>query len=434
MKKMRTLLSVLLAIVMLLSATAALAEYKVDTLNVKIWDNNQLAGLQEIADLWTEQSGVKVNIEVVDWNNYWTLLEAGATGGDMPDVFWMHSNSAEMYMSANMLLDLTDYIANSEVVDLDNYYADITALYSKDGKNYAVPKDHDTIALLYNKAIFDQYGVDYPTDDWTWEDYKAAAEAITTASGGTVYGGACNTGNNQDTFYNIIYDFGGYVISDDKKSSGWDNENTIKAFEFMSTLFNTADNPNSAWAPQPMVAESGKDRLFLNGIIAMDTEGSWMIRTFYDDDNHENYAWAMLPYWDVNGNGACDPEERVSIYNGLGWTASAKVADPDAAWGLIEWFSTHEMQVKQSELGVTMAGYIGDSEPFMTSAFPGMDISAFLKMETEGRLVFRPYSKYTTRWEDDATRDLVTIWNDPTTMNDVLTKMAADMNNWLAQE
>ncbi|MBR1561054.1 MAG: sugar ABC transporter substrate-binding protein [Clostridia bacterium] len=431
MKIRKILVACALVMTLVVASVSALAA---DALDVKIWDNNQLAGLQEIADLWTEQSGIPVNIQVVNWDNYWTLLEAGASGGDMPDVFWMHSNNAEMYMSAQKLLDLTDYIANSEVVDMDNYYADINALYSKDGKNYAVAKDHDTIALLYNKAIFDQYGVDYPTDDWTWEDYKAAAEAITEASGGTVYGGAVNTNNNQDSFYNIIYDFGGYVISDDKKSSGWDNENTIKAFEFMTTLMNTPDNPNSAWAPQTLLAESGKNVLFENGKIAMDTEGSWMIREFYDYEGSENFAWAMLPYWDANGNGQSDEGERVSIYNGLGWAASADVADPDAAWSLIEWFSSHEMQVKQSELGVTMAGYIGDSEPFMTSAFPGMDISAFLKMETEGTLVFRPYSKYTSRWEDDATRDLVTIWNDPSTMNDVLTKMAADMNNWLAQE
>ena len=433
MRKLGTLLAVLLAVAMLLSTTA-LADYSVDTIQVKIWDNNQLAGLQEIADLWTEQSGVKVDIQVVDWNNYWTLLEAGASGGDMPDVFWMHSNNAEMYMAAGKLLDLTDYIAGSEVVDLNNYYADITALYTKDGKNYAVAKDHDTIALAYHKDIFDKYGVDYPTDDWTWEDYKAAAEKITEASGGEVYGGACNTGNNQDTFYNIIYDFGGYVISDDKKSSGWDNENTIKAFEFMATMMNTDENPNSAWAPQALLAESGKNVLFENGKIAMDTEGSWMIREFYDYEGSENFAWAMLPYWDQNGNGQCDEGERVSIYNGLGWAASADVADPQAAWDLIEWFSREDMQLKQSELGVTMAGYIGCSDAFITNAFPGMDISAFLKMETEGTLVFRPYSKYTSRWEDEATQGLVTLWNDPSTLNDVLTGLANSMNGWLAQE
>ncbi|MBQ6121179.1 MAG: extracellular solute-binding protein, partial [Clostridia bacterium] len=175
MKNVKVLLSVLLALAMLIGATAAFAEdFSVDTLEVKIWDNNQLAGLQQIADEWTAQSGVKVNIQVVDWGNYWTLLEAGASGGDMPDVFWMHSNNAEMYMNAHKLLDLTDYIAASDVVNLENYYQGITDLYSKDGRNYAVAKDHDTIALLYNKALFDQYGVEYPNDDWTWEDYKAA--------------------------------------------------------------------------------------------------------------------------------------------------------------------------------------------------------------------------------------------------------------------
>ncbi|MGN0294276.1 MAG: sugar ABC transporter substrate-binding protein, partial [Lachnospiraceae bacterium] len=74
------------------------AEYTVDELTVSIWDNNQLDGLQKIADKWTETSGVKVKINVVTWDNYWTLLEAGAQGGEMPDVFWMHSNTAQMYM------------------------------------------------------------------------------------------------------------------------------------------------------------------------------------------------------------------------------------------------------------------------------------------------------------------------------------------------
>ena len=51
-----------------------------DEIKVNIWDSNQQDGLQQIADKWTEKSGIKVSIEVVDWNNYWTLLEAGAQG------------------------------------------------------------------------------------------------------------------------------------------------------------------------------------------------------------------------------------------------------------------------------------------------------------------------------------------------------------------
>ena len=428
MKTMKTLLACALVLTMLLTTCAAFADgFSASVLEVKIWDNNQLAGLQQIADEWTAQSGVKVNIQVVDWDNYWTLLEAGASGGQMPDVFWMHSNNAQMYMGANKLLDLTDYIAASDVVSLDNYYDGITELYSLNGRNYAVAKDHDTIALLYNKALFDKYSVAYPTDEWTWDDYKAAAEAITEASGGDVYGAACNTTNDQDGYFNIIYDFGGYVISDDHKSSGWDNENTLKAMEFVGSLM------DKAWAPQQLVAENGTDTLFNNRKVAMISQGSWMINSFYTYEGSEDYAWAVLPYADVNGNGQVDEGERVSIYNGLGWSASADVKDPAAAWSLIEWFSSKEMQLKQAELGVTMAGYIGASDAFI-NAFPGMDVSAFLKMETEGTLVFRPYSKYTSRWADQYQRQLVEAWNNPAVMNDVLYSLAGQMNALLVQE
>ena len=428
MKNVKVLLSALLALAMLLGMTGAMAEgFSVDTLEVKIWDNNQLAGLQKIADLWTEKTGVKVNIQVVDWGNYWTLLEAGASGGDMPDVFWMHSNNAQMYMAAHKLLDLTDYIAASDVVNLDNYYEGVTALYSLDGRNYAVAKDHDTIALLYNKALFDKYGVAYPNDTWTWDDYKATAEAITEASGGDVYGAILDASSNQDGYYNIIYDYGGYVISDDKKTSGWDDENTLKAMDFVASML------DKALAPQALTSENGTDVLFKNNKGAMCTMGSWMINSFYTADNKDDFAWEVLPYYDANGNGQADEGERVSIYNGLGWAASADTKDPAAAWSLIEWFSSEEMQLMQSEEGVTMAGYIGASEAFM-NAFPGMDISAFLKMETEGTLIFRPYSKYTSRWESQSQQDLVTAWNDPAQMEGICRKIAGDMNAQLAQE
>lgn len=423
MQFVKKIAALVAALCLVLTVSAASAE----VLEVKIWDNVQLEGLQTIADLWTEQSGIDVNIQVVTWDEYWTLLEAGATGGSLPDVFWMHSNSAQMYMENDMLLDLTDYIAKSDAVKMENYYPGISELYSLNGKQYAMAKDHDTIALIYNKAIFDKCGVEYPNDSWTWDDYYAAAKAITEAGKGEFYGAAMNTTNDQDGWFNIVYDFGGYVISEDKKSSGWDNENTKAAMEFVGKLC------SDAFAPQPLVAENGTDGLFKNGIAAMITQGSWMINSFYTDDNAADYAWAVLPYHDGNANGVVDEGERCSIYNGLGWAAASNAKNPDACWSLIEWFSSEAMQLKQSELGVTMAGYIGASDAF-AGAFPGMNIDAFLKMESEGTLVFRPYSKYTTRWSDQYQKGLVAAWNDPTQMNSILDKLAADMNAQLKQE
>ncbi|MDY6325009.1 MAG: sugar ABC transporter substrate-binding protein [Catonella sp.] len=376
-------------------------------IKVNIWDNNQKAGLQKIADEWSEESGIKVTIEVVDWDNYWTLLEAGASGGEMPDVFWMHSNTAQMYMENGILLDLTDYI-NKDGIKSDDYYEGIWNLYQSNGKQYALPKDHDTIALLYNKAIFDKYGVDYPTDNWTWDDMYNAAEKITTASNGDVYGMAMNTSNNQDGWYNLVYDYGGQVITDDHKGTTIGSDEGKAGMEMVRKLLTQG-------APQATVAETGTDQLFMSGKAAMITQGSWMINSFYTAENHADYAWAMLPYADTNGNGQCDKGERYSAYNGLGWAANANVADPDACYSLIKYFCTEKGQKEQAELGVTMGGMKGVSDAF-ANAFDGMDVSAFTKAEEEGDLFFRPYTRKTTVWEDAIQQKgaFLDAWQNPT--------------------
>ena len=376
-------------LVMAMAGTA----FAAGEIQVNIWDNNQLAGLQEIADAWSEESGVDVTINVVDWDNYWTLLEAGASGGQMPDVFWMHSNTAQMYMENDLILPLDDYIAADDAINLDNYYEGIVELYKSNGVQYALPKDHDTIALLYNKAIFDKYGVEYPTDDWSWDDVLAAATAITEAGKDDgVYGYAINTSNNQDGWYNIVYDYGAQIITDEHKGTTIGSDEAKAGMEMLRKILEVA-------APQTTVAETGTDSLFQSGLVGMITQGSWMINSFYKAENHDDYAWALIPYADVNGNGQCDEGERWSCYNGLGWAASHAVEDPDACYSLISWFCNEENQIKQAELGVTMAGMKSVSEQF-ADAFPGMDVSAFTKAETDAKLYFRPYTRNTTVWED----------------------------------
>ena len=365
---------------------------KAKAITVNIWDSNQQKGIQEIADKWTETSGVKVNVEVVDWDNYWTLLEAGASGGTMPDVFWMHSNTAQMYMENDILLDLTDYIAKDSSVDMSKFYEGVKNLYTRsDGKVFALPKDHDTIALLYNKAIFDKYGVEYPTDEWTWEDMYEAAKKITEGSNGEVYGMAMNTSNNQDGWYNLIYSYGGNVVGEDHKSTKIGSDEAKAGMEMMRKLLTVG-------APQSVVAETGTDSLFQSGKVGMITQGSWMINAFYTAENHADYYWSLLPYADVNGNGTCEKEERWSAYNGLGWAASAATKDPESCYSLISYFCSEEGQKMQAEKGVTMGGMTGVSDAF-ANAFDGMDISAFLKAE-EYSLYFRPYTRNTTVWED----------------------------------
>lgn len=387
-------------------------------LSVSIWDANQEPGIKEILADFTEETGIKTKLSVVKWEEYWTMLEAGAQGGSLPDVFWMHSNESERYMSNDMLLDLTDKIAESDKIDPENYPEDIWGLYTYDDKYFAVPKDVDTIALWYNKAMFDEAGLAYPTADWTWDDVTEAAKKLTKEDG-SQYGLALRNDNNQAGYYNLIYDNGGYIISDDKTKSGWDDPKTIETMEMLEGWIKDGVMP-----PLEVMAENGEDVLFQSGKVAMVPQGSWMVAAYRDNEyTAENCDLVELPKSATTGR-------RVSLYNGLGWAAAANGEHTEEAWKLIEYLGSEEAQKKQAELGVTMSAYNGTSDAWAKSA--AFNLQAYINMMED--MEIRPYSKTTVTWENEDNEILKGVYLGEKSMKDACKEMAEQMNEKLAEE
>lgn len=387
-------------------------------LSISIWDTNQEPGINEILADFTEETGIKTKLTVVKWDEYWTMLEAGAQGGSLPDVFWMHSNESERYMSNDMLLDLTDKIAESDVIDPANYPEDIWGLYTHEDKYYAVPKDVDTIALWYNKTMFDEAEMEYPTADWTWDDMFEAAKKLT-KDDGSQYGLALRNDNNQAGYYNMIYDNGGFVINDDKTESGWDDPKTIEAMEQVEEFIKAGVMPS-----METMSENGEDVLFQSGKVAMVLQGSWMLATYRDNEyTAENCDCVELPK-------SATTDRRVSIYNGLGWAASASGSNTENAWKLIEYLGSEAAQKKQAELGVTMSAYTGTSDAWADSA--DFNLEAYLNMMDD--MVIRPYSKSTVTWENEDNEILKEVYTGNKSMADACKEMADQMNEKLAEE
>lgn len=387
-------------------------------LSISIWDTNQEPGINEILADFTEETGIKTKLTVVKWDEYWTMLEAGAQGGSLPDVFWMHSNESERYMSNDMLLDLTDKIAESDVIDPANYPEDIWGLYTHEDKYYAVPKDVDTIALWYNKTMFDEAEMEYPTADWTWDDMFEAAKKLT-KDDGSQYGLALRNDNNQAGYYNMIYDNGGFVINDDKTESGWDDPKTIEAMEQVEEFIKAGVMPS-----METMSENGEDVLFQSGKVAMVLQGSWMLAAYRDNEyTAENCDCVELPK-------SATTDRRVSIYNGLGWAASASGSNTENAWKLIEYLGSEAAQKKQAELGVTMSAYTGTSDAWADSE--DFNLEAYLNMMDD--MVIRPYSKSTVTWENEDNEILKEVYTGDKSMADACKEMADQMNEKLAEE
>lgn len=390
-----------------------------EKLVLAMWDKNQLDGIQEIVNDFTDKTGIDVDIQVTPWDQYWTMLEAGATGGALPDVFWMHSNEFNKYAQYEMLLDLTDKIDSSELVDLSKYPEEIVKIYNYEGKQFAVPKDIDTIALWYNKTMFDETGIEYPNENWTWDDFRDACKKLTKEDG-SQFGYALKPTNNQDGWYNPVYSMGGSVISEDKKESKMNDPNTIKALELITGIVRDGSTP-----AYEVMTENNPEALFEAGKVAMITQGSWMLAELCNNDYVKaNCDISVLPKDASTGN-------RISIYNGLGWVASENTSNPDEAWQLIEYLGSEEAQQKQSDLGVVISAYEGTTENWV-NAYPDFKLQAYL--DVMDNLVIRPYSKTTITWEDMISENLIDVWTGKAEVKDKCNDITNKMNDILSEE
>ena len=253
----------LLTLAVLLTAIpCAFAEENV-TLTFAFWDTNQEPGMKAIAEAYmAEHPNVTIECQVTPWGEYWTKLEAGALGGSMPDVFWMHSNQFFKYVTANTLLSLDDLD-----YDYAPYPEGVTSLYTYEGTHYAIPKDYDTIALVYNKEIFDAAGEPYPDDTWDWAKFLEVAKKLTDPDKG-IYGfGAPN--DRQSGYLNLIYQNGGFAFEDGK--SGYDLPETKEAVQFWVDLqLKEGVSPS-----QSSFVDMGVDDQMQAGKLAMCFTGSW---------------------------------------------------------------------------------------------------------------------------------------------------------------
>src|SRR5690606_14933487 len=101
-------------------------------------------------------------------DGYGTKLTTSLAAGQAPDVFLIGEGDYFKYVDKGVVEPLDEYLKNDSSFSLDIFQKDLIENMNINGKQYYLPKDFNPLALWYNKRMFDEAQIPYPTDDWTW--------------------------------------------------------------------------------------------------------------------------------------------------------------------------------------------------------------------------------------------------------------------------
>lgn len=328
----------------------------------QIWDQGQKTGMEAMANAYMEDHpNVEIEVQAVVWDEYWTKLEASATSNSMPDIFWMHSNQIFKYADNGILADC------SEIVD-EACFSEISVENAKrsDGKLYGVPKDKDLVALIYNKEIFDEAGVSYPDDTWTWTDMEAASQQIFDKTG--KYGYMAYS-HDQIGYWNFVYQNGGTILNEDGTKATYTDAATTEAIKYYIGL------QENEWCPtQAQFANAGASELCFSGQGAMYFAGNWDLANLCATYTDMNGKWdvAVLPACPNPAAG----DGRAVISNSVSYATAAKGKNKALAMDFLAFLASEEGQRIQGESGVAIPAYNGLEETWVkTFADNGYEIN-----------------------------------------------------------
>lgn len=205
-----------------------------------------------------DNPNITVNAEYSGWDGYFDKLITQLAANTGPDVVQLSYTNASEYVARKQIVSLDSYVGST--IQTEKLSSDTLDMYRFDGSLYAVPTGVSTSLLFYNKDYFDKAGIDYPTDQWTWNDYISAAEKLTMDTDGDgktdVWGTAdLNAQMGSDLgFKKYLYERGGKLWSDDLKTTAFNTPEGLAAVEFikkpldsgiMPPLEITASNPQN---------------------------------------------------------------------------------------------------------------------------------------------------------------------------------------------
>lgn len=358
-----------------------------------LWDSIQLPAYRQCAaDFTAKYPGTTIKITQAGWDDYWTAISTGFIANAAPDVFVNHLGKAPQFVSNDLLVDLSPYVQRDQL-DMTQYPAGLVQVWMRSGKQYGLPKDWDTVALMVNLAHAKKAGVSLDQLQamaWNPKDggsFETVLKRLTLDAQGrnaldpafdkqhvAVYGyqnpGAGNMAGQTEWSHFAVSNGFSYQAAPWATPFRYNDPRLAETITWLASL-----PGKGVSAPYQFTQGQSASAAFAAGKVAMVPDGAWMIGYYAHNVKFAN-TWVPLPRGPSG--------RRASMLNGVAdsiWVGS-KVKEE--AWAWVKYLASPDCQRVVAKHGVVFPAIHGLAEQVVAQhQRNGVDASAFLTMAKE---------------------------------------------------
>ena len=302
--------------------------------------------------------------------------------GTAPDVFQGCCTHFPIWAQKGQVLDLRPYVeADLDQATIDDWDpAQYHAFFTRDGRQYGLPKYHGALALYYNKDLFDEYDVSYPDATWNHDDYLVAMKRLTHDRDGDgqtdVWGSMIDI--SWDRLQVHVNGWGGHFVDPaDPTLCRMDGPEAMAALEWIRARM---------WQDKVMASLADVQNMttrqaFSSGRVAMVEDGSWALKDILAD---ADFRIGIAPF-------PAGPARRATLATTDGFGIYAGTRDPDAAWELLKFLISKDYgraMARANFLQPARASLVEDWVTFVRQEYPekarDVDIAAFADGHVKG--------------------------------------------------
>ena len=218
----------------------------------------------------------KIHVTVQNYGNADYALNKVLTairGGSYPDIVYLYGSWAANMARTPKAVDLAPLIKADPSINWNDFWPAERQAVAVGPKIVGVPALVDNLALVYNKKLFDQAGLAYPTADWTWDDFRSGGQGADRPVREAVRLGVRRTTRSEDTVWRfdaLLWQAGGDILTPDQKHAAFNSAGRRAGaptlLQQMATVDHSVylDNGNGNYA-----------NLFNSGKIGMLFTGPW---------------------------------------------------------------------------------------------------------------------------------------------------------------